>query len=140
MSANVMWPGGRRGSARLRSARLVVTAVVVALGLAGCGGSDEARRATAADVSQTESLAYVAAAEPDEVRTVPVVLGKIVLLTVTSDVPGEVRIDGYHVTHPVQPGTPAFLIFSADRPGVFDVQMRREGTDVAFAQLEVEEA
>lgn len=119
-----------------RSVRCIVLAIV----LAGCGGSDPGQRATPADVSQAESLNFVTGASPDDARTVPVVLGKIVILTVSSDAPGVVRVDGYGVTRSVQPGAPAVLIFSADRAGAFDVRMSGEGTDVQFARIEVEEA
>lgn len=60
-------------------------------------------------------------------KELDVPLGAEILLTVTSDVADEVHVHGYDVMADVEPGTPVELAFTADVPGVFEVELEDEG-------------
>ncbi len=64
-----------------------------------------------------------------------VALGTEVVLSVTSDVADEVHVHGYDVSGAVAPGEPAEIRFTADIPGVFEVEL--EQSAVSLLQLEV---
>jgi hypothetical protein len=57
----------------------------------------------------------------------PVPLGSTVALVVTSDEDEEVHLHGYDVEVPVPAGVPAVLQFTADIPGVFEVELHGSG-------------
>ena len=54
-------------------------------------------------------------------------LGSSVALVVTSDVEEEIHLHGYDVELAVAPGVPAVLEFTADIPGVFEVELHGSG-------------
>lgn len=54
-------------------------------------------------------------------------LGSTVALVVTSDVEEEIHLHGYDVELAVVPGVPAVLEFTADIPGVFEVELHGSG-------------
>jgi hypothetical protein len=54
-------------------------------------------------------------------------LGSTVALVVTSDVEEEIHLHGYDVELEVVPGVPAVLEFTADIPGVFEVELHGSG-------------
>lgn len=54
-------------------------------------------------------------------------LGSTVALVVTSDVEEEIHLHGYDVELAVEPGVPAVLEFTADIPGVFEVELHGSG-------------
>lgn len=66
---------------------------------------------------------------------VPVELGSTVRLGVIADLTDEVHVHGYDLTAPVTPAQPADLEFTADIPGVFEVELEESG--VKLADLEV---
>lgn len=61
--------------------------------------------------------------------------GSRVVFQVTSDVPEELHVHGYDISSDVGPGTPAKVSFTADIPGVFEIEMEHGGIPVA--ELEV---
>jgi hypothetical protein len=61
--------------------------------------------------------------------------GRIVVITVTSDVADHVHVHGYDLMADVAPGKPATIRFTADAPGRFEVEL--EDTGVQIAELEV---
>jgi hypothetical protein len=61
--------------------------------------------------------------------------GRIVVITVTSDVGDEVHLHGYDLTAEVAPGAPATIRFTADAPGRFEIELEQSG--VQIAELEV---
>ena len=61
--------------------------------------------------------------------------GRIVVITVTSDVADEVHLHGYDLSADVAPGAPAVIRFTADVPGRFEVELENSG--VQIAELEV---
>lgn len=66
---------------------------------------------------------------------VPVELGSTVRLRVAADVTDEVHVHGYDLTARVTAAEPSELEFTADIPGVFEVELEESG--VKLADLEV---
>lgn len=58
-------------------------------------------------------------------------VGDTVALTVTSDVADTVHVHGYDLEEPVAPEEPATLAFTADIPGVFEVELHDSGLKLA---------
>ncbi|MGH3669585.1 MAG: hypothetical protein ACRDSH_02965, partial [Pseudonocardiaceae bacterium] len=65
--------------------------------------------------------------------TVP--LGTPVVLSVSSDVADEIHVHGYDRKAPVPAGTTASVTFTANKPGVFDVEL--ENSKLQLLQLQV---
>jgi cytoskeletal protein RodZ len=66
---------------------------------------------------------------------VPVPLGEQVTVRVNSDVADEVHVHGYDLLADVGPGMLANITFTADIPGVFEVEL--EGAHQLLVELEV---
>lgn len=64
-----------------------------------------------------------------------VALGAEVRLTVTSDVASEVHVHGYDETADVAPGSPAVIEFTADIPGIFEVELHAGNTVLVELQV-----
>jgi len=132
-----------------RWATVAVLAAVAALTLAACGddGSPQATGTTTTTAptatSTTSGPATTAepttAADPTPVIEVRVVGGKpqggvrreriqsgeTVVLRVIADVADEVHLHGYDKSADVAPGKPAQIRFTADIPGVFEVELEQ---------------
>lgn len=65
--------------------------------------------------------------------TVP--LGEDVVVTVESDVVDHVHLHGYDIFADVAPGSPGTIEFTADIPGIFEVELEDSG--VRLVELEV---
>jgi FtsP/CotA-like multicopper oxidase with cupredoxin domain len=68
-------------------------------------------------------------------RRVRVTSGERVRIRVDSDAADEVHVHGYDLTRPVGPGNPATIEFTAELPGVFEVEL--EQTKRKLVELEV---
>lgn len=68
-------------------------------------------------------------------RRVTIPLGTAVTLTVTSDAADVIHVHGYDLHQDVPAGGSAELAFTADIPGVFEVEL--EDTGVRLVELEV---
>jgi hypothetical protein len=64
-----------------------------------------------------------------------VAAGSVVALSVTSDEADEVHLHGYDITEDVEAGGTATIVFTADIPGIFEVEL--EGSGTMLAELEV---
>ena len=62
--------------------------------------------------------------------------GTEIELTVTSDVADEVHVHGYDYKATVTPGAPAVILFVADLPGIYEVEL--EDARVVLFELEVQ--
>jgi hypothetical protein len=62
--------------------------------------------------------------------------GEAVRLVVTSDVADEVHVHGYDLEVALPPGKPATLEFTADQPGLFEVETHE--TEKVLLQLQIE--
>lgn len=142
-----------------RQRRLVVALVVIAALAGGCGGDDDAGDEPAAtsisltpETTTTDEPTPTSASSPAEnssvrevevrggsvaggVQRIAADLGETITIRVRSDVTDEVHLHGYDLSQPVGPDSPAELTFTADIPGVFELELEERGMPIA--QLEV---
>ena len=85
--------------------------------------------------AQTVSIEIVDGEPVGGHQRVGVALNSEVAVTVTSDLAEEVHVHGYDILHAVSPGRPLNFSFTADIPGVFEVEL--EGSGGLLAQLTV---
>lgn len=130
----------------------VLTAAV--LGLAGCGGGGEPGVAPSPTPATTEA-SPTPSATPSATAAAPTVrvevkggkvvsgggrhkikLGSTVVLEVVSDTADEVHVHGYDKEFALKPGKPSRIEFTADIPGVFEVELHESGA--ALAELQVQ--
>jgi hypothetical protein len=102
--------------------------------LAGCAGAAVSPQVTADGVQRIE-VAYAGGAVTDGVARYAVPLGSPVELAVASDVADEVHVHGYDRRSFVTAGAGTTLRFTADLPGVFEVELEQRGAPLA--ELEV---
>lgn len=124
--------------------------------VAGCGSSDSSStdRLPSTTSASTSSTAGSAASSTTSTRPSTVInltiaggkvsggvsrhgvtLGDEVILRVTSDVDEELHVHGYDHKVELLAGTPAELSFTADIPGVFEVELEQSGRKVAELQV-----
>lgn len=132
-----------RGS-RVRSARWWLVAPVLAVALAACGGGDQDQAtattaagsgATAAGAQTVQIMVNGSDVQTAE-RRVKVPLDGKVRLEVTADRADEVHLHGYDRKVDIEPGTPAVLEFTADVPGVFEVELEDAGLKLVELQVQ----
>lgn len=88
-----------------------------------------------AAAERTLRLSYADGEVSGNTGRVPVALGATVTVLVRSDVADELHLHGYDRRVPVPAGGSATLRFTADIPGVFELELHETG--VALASLEV---
>jgi len=133
-----------------RRAAVAALTIVAALMLAACGddGSPQATGTTtttttaaattttgpgatsgpttaAADTTPTIEVTVVGGKPQGGVRREQVKTGETLVLRVTADVADEVHLHGYDKSADVAPGKPAEIRFTADIPGVFEVELEQ---------------
>ena len=101
----------------------------------GSAGEPTRYDAHVADADQTITVEAVDGAPADGVRRVEVDLGSVVALLVTSDIAEEVHVHGYDILRAVSDGHPAHFAFTAEIPGVFEVEF--EGSARLLLLLEI---
>lgn len=101
----------------------------------GSAGEPTRYDADVADAVQTITVDAVDGAPVGGVRRVEVDAGSVVALMVTSDIAEEVHVHGYDILRAVSDGHPAHFAFTAEIPGVFEVEF--EGSGRLFLQLEI---
>ena len=132
------------------SRRIALTAAAIALIAAACGGSDPDTETTddhesagaptqydadPSDAAQTITVEVAGGAPVGGHQRVEVDLGSVVALMVTSDTAEEVHVHSYDILRAVSDGHPAHFAFTADIPGVFEVEL--EGSGRLLLQLEI---
>jgi heme/copper-type cytochrome/quinol oxidase subunit 2 len=131
---------------RVWSARWWLVASVLAMALAACGGDDQGQ-ATATTAAGSATPGAGAGAQTVQVtvtgtkvetaeRRVKVPLDGKVRLEVTADRADEVHLHGYDRKVDIEPGTPAVLEFTADVPGVFEVELEEAGLKLVELQVQ----
>jgi hypothetical protein len=139
---------------RVRSARWLV-ASILAVALAACGGGDDQDQATATTAAgprtttgagsatteaaagaQTVQVTVTGTKVETAERRVKVPLDGKVRLEVTADRADEVHLHGYDRKVDIEPGTPAVLEFTADVPGVFEVELEEAGLKLVELQVQ----
>jgi heme/copper-type cytochrome/quinol oxidase subunit 2 len=130
--------------------------------LAGCGGDDDGGAAgattTVASTTTTSSAEPTSTAEPptttaafsgtlieakvtgDQVdtasRRVKISRGEKVRIQVEADHAEEVHVHGYDLKKDVAPGEPAVIEFTADAPGVFEVELEEAALKLFELQVQ----
>jgi heme/copper-type cytochrome/quinol oxidase subunit 2 len=137
---------------RARSARWWLLASVLAVTLAACGGGDDDNRSAATTAgpattgagsatttgdagAQTVQIAVTGTKVQTAERRVKVPLDAKVRLEVTADRADEVHLHGYDRKVDIEPGKPAVLEFTADVPGVFEVELEEAGLKLVELQV-----
>jgi heme/copper-type cytochrome/quinol oxidase subunit 2 len=146
---------------RARSARWWLVASVLAVALAACGGGGDDNRSAAATTAgpattaaasatttggsattttgaagaQTVQIAVTGTKVQTAERRVKVPLDGKVRLEVTADRADEVHLHGYDRKVDISPGKPAVLEFTADVPGVFEVELEEAGLKLVELQV-----
>jgi hypothetical protein len=96
---------------------------------ATAGGTDGSTAAAADDATPTVIQADVAGGEVSTAEDrVEVAQGTDVVIRVTTDVEEPVHLHGYDIEVDAAPGQPAEIAFTADIPGVFEVELEDSGT------------
>lgn len=104
---------------------------------------------TAPTTPETSSTTTATAPTPSDVVTIRIVVrkgatdihrlsvkqGRKVELVVTSEIADEVHVHGYDLMGDVAPGKPVTIRFTADTPGVFEIELENLGLQIA--ELEV---
>ena len=139
--------------------RQLVPGVLACLLLAGCGGGDGGGQAattattvatstsgspatsegptTTAGFAGTVIEATVAGGNVETAsRRVRVEVGEKVRIRVQADHADEVHVHGYDLKRDVAPGQPATIDFTADAPGVFEVEL--EEARIELFELQVQ--
>jgi hypothetical protein len=116
---------------------LLVALVAVGLAIVACrdtGGVTVPPQVTA-DGTQRIEIAFAGGAVAGGPRRYTVPLGSAIELVVASDVADEVHLHGYDRSSFVTAGATTTILFAADRPGVFEVELERRGTPLAELQV-----
>jgi heme/copper-type cytochrome/quinol oxidase subunit 2 len=137
--------------------RLLLACLLISGGvLAGCGGDDDGGGAagatttvasttttsaepttTTAGFSGTLIEAKVTGSEVDTAsRRVKVSRGDKVRIQVEADHTEEVHVHGYDLKKDVAPGKPAVIEFTADAPGVFEVELEEAALKLFELQVQ----
>ena len=85
--------------------------------------------------TQRVELHYAGGAADGGVQQVDVPLGSSVTLVATSDVDDDLHLHGYDRLVGMPAGGTATLTFTADLPGVFEVEAERTGTQLARLEI-----
>lgn len=126
-----------------RVAMVVVAAAVAAGALGGCGhgsASDAnpagaAAKPPAASAVRTISIKVRGGKASGDIGRIVVPLGTPVVLSVSSDVADEIHVHGYDRKANIPAGTTASVVFTANTPGVFEVEL--ENSKLQLLQLQV---
>jgi hypothetical protein len=92
--------------------------------------------APSTDTAQLIALTVTAGTVSGESGRVVVALGSAVRVQVTADVADEVHVHGYDLTVDTVPGQPVTVEFTADIPGVFEVEL--EEAKLPLTRLQVQ--
>jgi heme/copper-type cytochrome/quinol oxidase subunit 2 len=140
-------------STRPRRARTALPALAIVVLVAACGSDSPTTAGTTTTVADATSTTVAEATTTTTadanvigitveggkvsggVQRTKVRLGEQVTLRVDADVADEVHLHGYDKKIDVAPGYPAELVFTADIPGVFEVELESAG--LKLAELEV---
>ena len=147
----------------IRSRRLVPGVLAVCCLLGGCGGGDEGAGAAATTVATTAAVSTSAGGATSSTeaasttagfsgvvveakvtgnqvetasRRVRIDLGQKVRVQVEADRPDEVHVHGYDLKGDVAPGKPAVIDFTANVPGVFEVELEASGLKLFELQVQ----
>ncbi|QUH00384.1 hypothetical protein HUO13_05740 [Saccharopolyspora erythraea] len=115
----------------MATARALLAALAAVLLFSGCGsaGTGPAGGVVATEVEVSGGQVH-APSQRVEAR-----VGQRVRLTVRGDAADELHVHGYDKAARLAPGAPATIEFTADIPGVFEIELHESG--LALPSLEV---
>lgn len=87
------------------------------------------------EAANTIEVTYAGGAVTGDTGRIKVKRGDTVTIKVTSDVADEVHAHGVDLSEPVAPGKPATLTFTAQIPGVFEVELEKLGKQLFSLQI-----
>jgi hypothetical protein len=99
------------------------------------GGSSTSSSTARAPAATLIELTVAGGQVAGGVKHVQVDVGKSVTIRITSDVAEELHLHGYDLKRDLTPGSPVELTFTADIPGVFDIELEHSGLKVADLQV-----
>jgi heme/copper-type cytochrome/quinol oxidase subunit 2 len=126
------------GDPQVRSARWALAATVLLVALAACssGGDGRGQPATRPGGGPQTILVTVTGNQVQTAsKRVKVKLDSQVRLEVTADRADEVHLHGYDRKVDVEPGRQAMLDFTADTPGMFEVELEESGLRLLELQV-----
>jgi hypothetical protein len=85
--------------------------------------------------AQTVRVRYAGGQVTGDTGRVAVALGRTVEVVVTSDVADEIHLHGYDRSAAVPAGGTATLTFTADVPGVFEIELHEQGRELPQLQV-----
>jgi heme/copper-type cytochrome/quinol oxidase subunit 2 len=120
--------------------RILVTAVAAVLMIAACGddGGSSAPTTTSGPIDTTGATTIEVGYAGGSITgggKHSAILGKPVVIKVTSDVADEIHLHGYDKKADAGPGKVATITFVADKPGIFEVELEKKG--LKLFELEV---
>jgi archaellin len=121
---------------------VIVAAAVAAGALGGCGHGTEsanpagaAAKPPAASAVRTINIKVHGGKASGDTGRIAVPLGSPIVLSVSSDVADEIHVHGYDRKANIPAGTTASVVFTANTPGVFEVEL--ENSKLQLLQLQV---
>ncbi len=116
-----------------RTWRILLTALSLSVLAMSCTSSETGDAAAAqydADLSEadrTVTVEVVGGAPVGGYQRVEVDLGSVVALRVTADTSDELHVHGYDILREVSDGHPVHFAFTAEIPGVWEVELHGSG-------------
>ena len=102
----------------------------------GAGGTTAAPAEPGPAADRTFDIAFADGAASGDTGRLKVKVGETVSVRVTSTQPDELHLHGYDKSVPVGGGAPAHLVFMADIPGVFSLELELAGFELAKLQVQ----
>ena len=103
------------------------TPTTTTVGHHGAAGEPTRYDAPVSDADQTISVEIVGGDPVGGHQRVRVDLNSVVALMVTSDIAAEIHVHSYDILRAVSDGHPAHFAFTAEIPGVFEVELEGSG-------------
>ena len=117
--------------------RILLTALSLSVLAMSCANSETGNAVATAtttpydadlsDADQTVTVEVVAGAPVGGYQRVEADRGSVVALLVTVDTADELHVHGYDILRAVSDGNPAHFAFTAEIPGVFEVELHDSG-------------